>query len=828
MSLRTSPHRNLACVALSVLLSFSGFAWAVPEKPNIIVVLADDLSADVLTCYGGESVQTPVLDGLAAKGMRYTHCFSPAVCMPSRTELLTGKYSHRNYLGRGNVAPGEATIASELKRAGYATCQLEKWHIEYKDGAIPPQAGFDEFYHVRLANNYPDPVVNVNGTEKTYPGGYGPKVCQDFAFDFIARHKGSPFFLYYAMHLPHAPFHVPPGSDLPEDAGDIQKYLAMVEHQDFMVGELVDHLESLELRERTLLIFIGDNGTPQEIVYRSGGREIRGGKASLRDSGTRVPMIVSWPGTAPEGVVTGNLVDFADFLPTAMEAADLQPGKAMDLSGRSFYRQLLGEPNAPKRDYAFKFGVRNAGRGAGPSGGYWARTQRWKLYDDGRFFDIPNDPLEEKILKVESLPAATKRAHGHLEKVLKNSGAKEATAAFRKAEKSKDKGVKKRPGSVLQKTDSYGGNVAIRAEATGFFRVEKINGRWLFITPEGNGYLPLGANHVGKYLDQQAGEMGLLERVGGEREEAANYLIDAMRDLGLNAGEAYAPIAPELKKAFPWVANIRFPGKSKYEFDVFDPEFQKRLTDSFVKQCEGFRDDPMVLGIACADLPVWDERRITYFEQLPEDSPGGKELAAFRRVGKSDAAFLGHVADRLYRHLKAATLKAAPNHLFFGERFRLRGAPDEVISAVGKYVDVFCTQALILSPQRPPEWQLFQTGAYDHEHELTGGKPMLIIDWAAPFSLGDSFSTERGRLEKESHASTEAAEWLIAAMRQPYIVGVFKCQLIGLHGNDAQFDGKSRRTYLKDDGTPWPSRTGITRESHTRALQVGYGAVVEK
>ena len=411
---------------------FSVAIQAAPENPNIVLILADDLSASVLSCYGGESVTTPVLDKLAAEGMRYTHCFSPAVCMPSRTELLTGKYSHRNYLGRGNVAPGEPTIASELKKAGYATCQLEKWHVEYKNGAIPTQAGFDEYYHVRLARNYPDPVVNENGTEKSYPGGYGPKVCQDHAFDFIRRNRDTPFFLYYAMHLPHAPFHVPPGSDLAEDAPKTEKYLAMVEHQDRMVGELVEFLDSQKLRERTLLIFIGDNGTPQEIRYQSNGREFQGGKARLVDAGTNVPMIVSWPGTAPQGVVTDNLVDFADFLPTAMEAAGRNVLPKLKLSGQSFYRQLLGDPEAPKRDYAFKFGVRNAGRGAGPSGGYWARNQRWKLYDDGRFYDIPADPDELNPIPEGKAKPAGEAVRKKLQEVLQKSGAARAIVEFKR------------------------------------------------------------------------------------------------------------------------------------------------------------------------------------------------------------------------------------------------------------------------------------------------------------------------------------------------------------------------------------------------------------
>ncbi|MEM9281679.1 MAG: hypothetical protein AAGA96_07635 [Verrucomicrobiota bacterium] len=376
----------------------------------------------------------------------------------------------------------------------------------------------------------------------------------------------------------------------------------------------------------------------------------------------------------------------------------------------------------------------------------------------------------------------------------------------------------------LTLTDRYGGLKALKTEATGWFRVEKFGERWLFVTPEGHGYFALGANHVGKYLDEQAGAMGLLTRFNGSREQAAEFLINEMRAMGLNSGEAYAPIAPEIQAAMPWVANIAFPGKSKFAFDPFDPAFQESLYESTRDHCLAVAENPLVLGIAFADLPVWDQRRIQFFENLPETAPGAVEIRSFREAGKSDDEFLGHVADEFYQHLRAASKAGAPNHLFFGERFRLRGAPDEVIASVARHVDVFCTQALILSPQRPPEWQIFQEEGFRHEAKLIGDKPMMVIDWAAPFSLRNPFETIRGRIEEEITASEQAAEWLVQAATEPYMIGIFKCQLIGLHGNDKWFDGRSRRTYLQDDGTHWQSRTGLTRQAHLEALRTVYQA----
>ncbi|MEM9281223.1 MAG: sulfatase-like hydrolase/transferase [Verrucomicrobiota bacterium] len=405
------------------------------ERPNLILLLADDLSAGMLSCYGGESVQTPALDLLAAEGIRYRFCFSPALCMPSRCELLTGKYSHRNFLGRGNLAASEPTIASKLRELGYATCQIEKWHLNINQGAMPFEAGFDEYYHTKLIHNYTNPVVDVNGEEASFPDGYGPQICQKFAFDFIERHRDEPFFLYYAIHLPHAPYHVPPGYDLEPKSTNQDKYFAMVAHLDERVGKLVEHLELLSLRERTLLIFVGDNGTPKGFRYLSQGQRQEGGKASLLDSGTHVPMIVSWPGKVEKGQVVDHLIDFADFLPTALEMAGLPPLSKQATDGISFYRQLLNDPKAPVRKIAFKFGVQNGGKGAGPSGGYWARTQRWKLYDDGRFYDMRNDPVESESLPMGAARDGGESARLKLRMFLGRSGAEDALKEYRRENK---------------------------------------------------------------------------------------------------------------------------------------------------------------------------------------------------------------------------------------------------------------------------------------------------------------------------------------------------------------------------------------------------------
>jgi hypothetical protein len=369
-------------------------------------------------------------------------------------------------------------------------------------------------------------------------------------------------------------------------------------------------------------------------------------------------------------------------------------------------------------------------------------------------------------------------------------------------------------------TDKFGGSLAVKREATGHFRVEKVNDRWMFITPAGHGYLALGANHVGKHMLGQATE--LMKRFEGDREKAGAALTQTIRDLGLNAGEAYAPFWPELQTQLPWVANVTYPqGAQNYQFDVFDPAWQAKLHAHVVRECRAFAKDPFVLGVAFVDQPEWGKKRVEYFASLPDTAPGKQRLLEHRHAGGSDEDFLGLAADTLYAQLKAAVKEGAPHHLFLGERFVLRKSPDAVLKAVGKHVDVFSTQALILSRHRPPEWQQFQADGWDHEMKMTG-KPILVVDWAAPFSLGAAYDSEHGPIKTEAEAAEDSANWLTAALAHPGIVGVFRCQLIGTHGNDRWFEGKAKRTYLRDDGTPFPIMAARVREANQTALKAAY------
>ena len=198
--------------------------------------------------------------------------------------------------------------------------------------------------------------------------------------------------------------------------------------------------------------------------------------------------------------------------------------------------------------------------------------------------------------------------------------------------------------------DRFGGFISIKREATGFFRVEQVNGRWMFITPEGHRYLALGANHIGKFMQYQSAE--LLQRFKGDEAKAGATLAQTIRDLGLNAGEAYAPFWPKLQTEMPWVANISYSqGSLNYQFDVFDPAWQAKLREHVVSECRAIANDPFVLGIAFVDQPEWGTKRLEYFRSLPENAPGKKRLIEHQQSAASNEGFLGLVADSHYAQL---------------------------------------------------------------------------------------------------------------------------------------------------------------------------------
>jgi len=375
--------------------------------------MADDVGREVLGCYGGTSYKTPHLDALAADGLRFQHCYSMPVCHPSRLALMTGRYPFRSPAGWGGWPKGARTFAHVLKDAGYATAVAGKWQLTLmkREPDHARQLGFDEsaLFGWHEGPRYHNPLIYRNGkiwTDVRKPDVYGPDVYTEFLIDFMTRHKDRPFVAYYSMALCHEIADdfkpVPP----PAPDGHYLTFKEMVADMDRMVGRLVAALERLGLREKTLILFITDNGSPgkyltgaterggkvarshEPVMSMMDGRQVRGGKGKMTDDGTRVPLIANWPGTVPAGRVTDDLIDFSDFLPTLAEVAGAALPEGVYLDGRSFAEQLRGRPGKP-RDWVF----------CEHKGKRWVRTRRWKLYDNGRLFDMQRDPTERRPIK---------------------------------------------------------------------------------------------------------------------------------------------------------------------------------------------------------------------------------------------------------------------------------------------------------------------------------------------------------------------------------------------------------------------------------------------
>ena len=318
-------------------------------KPNIVFIMTDDMGYECISANGSEDYKTPVIDKLAAEGMRFEQCFANPLCTPSRVKLMTGQYNKRNYVTFGKLDRSQKTFAHQLKEVGYTTAIAGKWQLgQQVDSA--QHFGFDQsclWQHTRprtrngtkFDSRFPNPLVEVNGTPVDYNNGeYGPDVMAEFICDFIETNtrsadsgqKPKPFLAYYPMLLTHCPFDATPdshdwdpksvGSTEYRGPGDDQlkklHFRDMVQYADKLVGKIVNKLDALGLRDNTIIIFTGDNGTDKPIVTNWSGRKVVGGKGKVAETGTRVPFVVNWPGKISPKVDTKELVEFSDIMPT--------------------------------------------------------------------------------------------------------------------------------------------------------------------------------------------------------------------------------------------------------------------------------------------------------------------------------------------------------------------------------------------------------------------------------------------------------------------------------------------------------------------------------
>jgi arylsulfatase A-like enzyme len=331
---------------------------------NIIVILADDLGLADISTYGLDRIPTPHIDALAADGVLFTHGYvSAPVCSPSRAALLTGRYQNRfgfeyNVGEGGNENPNigldanEITLAQALKSAGYATGLIGKWHLGGADPFYPTNRGFDEFYgFIAGATAYIDPAHPeaiaagegewwasgftrskttrmFEGSERKTVDNFNVYLTDDFAnraADFIVRHTYEPFFLYVAFNAPHTPLQVTKKyyDRFPQIADHkMRVYAGMISALDDGVGQILATLEKQGLADKTLVVFLSDNGCATYTGLCTC-EPLRGGKISLYEGGVRIPFMMRWPGKIPAGLVYSEPVVSRDIFPTALSAAHM-------------------------------------------------------------------------------------------------------------------------------------------------------------------------------------------------------------------------------------------------------------------------------------------------------------------------------------------------------------------------------------------------------------------------------------------------------------------------------------------------------------------------
>ncbi len=367
------------CGMLWVLAAFGLAAvasGAAATGPNIVIILADDLGVECLSSYGGTSLKTPNIDRLAMQGMRFSRCFSNPYCSPSRASLLTGRYPFKNGLttvldtkNKEDVYlhPDQPSFARQLKQAGYATELVGKWHmsLEHRHNTIN-EFGFDHYQTWRIfgddgkkTTRYWTPYLIRDGEviADRIKDRYGPDVDLEFYLDFIKSNvaKKQPFLAYYATCLPHFPWEPTPDSKDTSyrektigKKGDPKYFPDMVAYLDKHVGRILQTLEEQGIADNTIVIFLADNGTDRDLTNTWGdGKRIRGGKGTMTDRGTHVPLIVRWPDHIKEGSTCDDLIDFSDLLPTLCELTHASMPDA-EIHGRSFAPRLLGMPGHPR------------------------------------------------------------------------------------------------------------------------------------------------------------------------------------------------------------------------------------------------------------------------------------------------------------------------------------------------------------------------------------------------------------------------------------------------------------------------------------------------
>jgi len=395
------------CLLIISLLSFglSSQCWSTDvstaQRPNIVLIMADDLGYECIGINGSTQYQTPHLDQIASKGMRFIQCHAQPLCTPTRVKLMTGLSNARNYSAFSILPRDQKTIGQYFKQAGYRTCVAGKWQLygaehyspQFREkGTLPEQAGFEStcLWQVdKSGSRFFAPLMYVDGKNIQFSDDqYGPQVATDYILKFMEQKRKEAFFVYYPMILTHSPFVPTPLSKSPSSKDKQKNFADMVHYMDFTISRIVNKVKELGLAENTLIMFVGDNGTHTTLESKLGERVVRGGKGKTTNAGTHVPMVAYWPGVIEPGEVNDNLIDMSDFLPTCLAACSIEATNQID--GLSFFHQLIGKPGIDRKWIYCYYNPRPERTEAS----YFIRDTQYKLYGDERFYDLKVDHLE--------------------------------------------------------------------------------------------------------------------------------------------------------------------------------------------------------------------------------------------------------------------------------------------------------------------------------------------------------------------------------------------------------------------------------------------------
>lgn len=415
-------------------------------KPNIVLIIGDDVGREMPTYNGGESYNTPNLDMMASGGMQFPYFFSHPDGPPSRIAMVTGRYNFRNWVELGVLADTERTFGNLLKNAGYATCFTGKWQFDGGDNGIK-EHGFDK-YRVFMPYDPKNPLGDGNGqfyhryknpnlyeyghymSAAEVNGQYSEDMFYDYASNFIDSNASKPFFLVYSFNLVQKPW-VPtpddaafatwnPDTDDTNPAKYSRDYMpSMVNYLDKNIGKLINKVQAKGLMGNTIFLFVSDNATNKSITSMYKGHAVTGSKDSTTFNAINVPFVVYAPGIVAAGKTDTSLVDMTDFFPTFADIAGSSTSSWLPLDGKSFYDNMLGTPvKSKQRSYVYCYWYRDYQQKPNVS---YILDYTYKLYDSingSLFYNYKVDPYELSPLKNRQLTPDEKKLKNKYSKLL--------------------------------------------------------------------------------------------------------------------------------------------------------------------------------------------------------------------------------------------------------------------------------------------------------------------------------------------------------------------------------------------------------------------------